>query len=224
MPLQPIIRRDVFNEIQVHTIKEKVSGNGITVDNALKTNQSIEIASNDGTLRSGAIIQVVSSAPIGGTTVSSIAAYANNKANFKQIGTGEFDTEITIIQNNSKLLVSGNINYGHSNTSHRYFDLKVIKNGSTLGWLSELWSGATTGNYAIDGILTCHTSSTAYQYMEAFKLLYTPSTNLIAGDVLVFQPFVGAWSAGTMHINAYVTTTNYNQIAYSSVIVEEVSG
>lgn len=172
----------------------------------------------------GMVVQVVQSDKIGSSNLAiNVPSYANNKTNYRHLGTA-YDLTITTKLANSWILLDGNILLANSNASHGYFDMKIFTNGSdggTATWLSDQTAPGATGNAYPDGLIVNHMESYAQNHTESFKVIYQP--NVPAGTVLRFDPHVAAWSGGTVYINKHASSGNYNQIMFTRFMATEIA-
>jgi len=166
----------------------------------------------------GTVVQVIQSPLIGNLAtnmVYTVTANQNNKSGYVALGSS-YNFSITTKLANSKLLISGGLSMSGT-TSHQFFDLYVT--GAVTGWLSELHGGG-----AYDGLIANHITGGAasdFAMRNSYELLY--STNLVAGSTLTFAPYVGSWGGGTMYINQYPTSGNYNATHTTGTIIREIA-
>jgi hypothetical protein len=163
----------------------------------------------------GTVVQVIQSPLIGNLAANltyTTTANQNNKSGYVALGSS-YNFSITTKLANSKLLISGGLSMTGL-TSHQFFDLYVT--GAVTGWLSELHGGG-----AYDGLITNHITTSDHYVRNSYELLYSP--NLVAGATLTFAPYIGSWVGGTMYINQYPTSGNYNSTHTTGTIIREIA-
>lgn len=163
----------------------------------------------------GMIVQVVQGPIIGQASANmsySVSSNQNNKSGYVHLGSA-YNTTITTRLANSRLLVSGGLSQSGT-TSHQFFDLLV--SGGASGWLSELAGGA-----GFDGLLGNHATVADLYYRQHFEIVYSPA--LPAGSTITLAPYVGNWVSGTMYINQYPSSGNYNASNPSAIIIKEIA-
>jgi len=146
----------------------------------------------------GKVLQVVSfDVPSLGV---SVPAYANNKANFRQLGTQSWT--ITKVNPLSKLFLCFDIVMGSAVGPHIYLDIQ--QNGA---WIPS--SGT-------DGVVATHYAVTNKYNVAISRLI--PS---IGVSTVTLTPYVGSWGAAVVEINQY-NAGNFNQNSISQAVIMEV--
>lgn len=215
-----------MSSLNVDTINEKTVNNGVTLNSNINLPTGNKIVGTDSAsiYAPGMVVQVAQSDKIGSSNLAvNVPAYANNKTNYRHLGTA-YNLSITTKLANSWILLDGNILLANSNASHGYFDMKIFTNGSdggTPNWLSDQTAPGATGNAYPDGLIANHMESYAQNHTESFKVIYQP--NVPAGTVLRFDPHVAAWSGGTVYINKHASAGNYNQISFTRFMATEIA-
>ena len=164
----------------------------------------------------GMVVQVVQGPIIGQAAANmsyGVTANQNNKSGYVHLGSS-YNTTFTTKLANSKLLISGGLSMSGT-TSHQFFDLLV--SGAASGWLSELAGGAAFDAIIADHIIT----ATDFTVRQHFEILYSPG--LSAGSTITLAPYIGSWGAGTMWINQYPSSGNYNASNPSAIIIQEIA-
>ena len=190
----------------------------------LPTGQKIVGTDSASIYAPGMMVQIAQSDKIGSSNlVINTPGYANNKANYRHLGSA-YNLTITTKLANSWIVVEGNILLAITNASHGYFDMKIFTNGSdggTATWLSDQTAPGATGDAYPDGLIVNHLESYAQNHTESFKVIYQP--NVAAGTVLRFDPHVAAWSGGNVYINKHASAGNYNQIMFTRFMATEIA-
>jgi len=214
-----------MSTLAVNTIQPQ-TGSTTTVDADLTLPTGHKLVGTDSAsiYAPGMMVQIAQSDKIGSSNLAiNVPAYANNKANYRHLGTA-YNLTITTKLANSWILLDGNILLANSNASHGYFDMKIFTNGTdggTATWLSDQTAPGATGNAYPDGLIVNHMESYAQNHTESFKVIYQP--NVAAGTVLRFDPHVAAWSGGTVYINKHASAGNYNQIMFTRFMATEIA-
>lgn len=223
-----------MSTLAVDTIQNAAGTEAVTIDSSgnITTSGNITIPTTKKIVGTdvasiyapGMMVQITQSEKVGSSNLAiNYPNYANNKANYRHLGS-TFDLSITTKLANSWIIVEGNIGLAPSAGSHCYFDMKVFTNGSdggTAQWLSELTAPGATGNALPDGLIANHCDSYSQNHIESFKVIYQP--NAVAGTVLRFDPHVAGWSGGTMYINKHASAGNYNQISFTRFMATEIA-
>ena len=190
----------------------------------LPTGQKIVGTDSASIYAPGMMVQIAQSDKIGSSNlVINTPGYANNKANYRHLGSA-YNLTITTKLANSWIVVEGNILLAITNASHGYFDMKIFTNGSdggTATWLSDQTAPGATGDAYPDGLIVNHLESYAQNHTESFKVIYQP--NVAAGTVLRFDPHVAAWAGGNVYINKHASAGNYNQIMFTRFMATEIA-
>ena len=182
----------------------------IKVDNIQTSSGSAPNAATLG-FEAGSVVKTTLFPVIGRVTISSLAAFSNNRSNYKTIGSS-YTKSITVRTNNPILLITGTIVLASTSTSHKYFDFKLT--GDSTGWASQKIISTA------DGLVTNHITSIDEIFPTSVHLAW--ETSLTAGQSVTFDPQVATWAAGNILTNQY-RDGNSNQDMVTRFICQEIA-